>query len=412
MGLHASFDILSGIVDHYESRGRSIRHVEATPTDDSTDRLAVLVEVPLTLCSGSGTGVREGLSPESATLTENNGLQVEFTASSLLELPETAATALTTDETDVCVTDDGLLLTVEFTIDPSGAADRILTASDNSDDDSIVFEHVESSERSETATVSTENGDGDPAADERDPIDEALTTARDDSIPPYEDGDYLRQLYDFCDNFSEMSQRIPMDVSSETVRRYMIQANIHEPDTYETTPSVAERPEDPDGTQSEDCEATQPKNREETQMEHHEDSEDTQTEHLEDRGDTQTEHSEDRGDTQAEHSEDCEDTQTEHPEDGDLTASHSSSVDERLATDGIGLPEGVQITDVADAVVNSMTVYEVMRHLELERQETSEILKQLNLLDLVSRPLSHGPEEAVSYDTVASRIRQCGTSGA
>jgi hypothetical protein len=52
---------------------------------------------------------------------------------------------------------------------------------------------------------------------------------RDESVPPFEDSGYLRCLYNSCETFAEMSEKIDMEVSSETVRRYMIDANIHSP---------------------------------------------------------------------------------------------------------------------------------------------------------------------------------------
>ncbi len=385
MGLQTSFDILSGIVEYYESHGRSIQHVDATPTDENGDQLAVVIEVPLTLCSGSATDLGQELSPESAALTEDNGLQIEFSASSLLELPETTEAALSTDNTDICVTDNGLLLTVAFTIDPSGTPNRMSTATDNPSGDSSSLEPAESSGKPDSTTVSIAEENGTSTADERDSIDEALLTARDTSIPPYDDVGYLQELYNLCDNFTEMSERIAMDVSSETVRRYMIQANVHEPHTYETPPSVSDGMEDAENTRSQTQEETHP-DQPQAQEETHPDQPQAQEETHPD--------------------------QSQPQEEIDLTASHTLPVDEQLATDGIGLPNGIQITDIIDAVADSMTVYEVMNHLELNRRETSDILKELNLLDLVSRPLSYNPDEPISHDMIASRIRQCEASRA
>lgn len=67
--------------------------------------------------------------------------------------------------------------------------------------------------------------------EERDPVDAALAAARTPELRPYDDIPYLQALYDRCDTFAEMGERIDMDVSSETVRRYMIQAGVHVPAT-------------------------------------------------------------------------------------------------------------------------------------------------------------------------------------
>ena len=67
--------------------------------------------------------------------------------------------------------------------------------------------------------------------DERSDIGAELAAVRDDAIPPYKDTDYLQHLYDSCESFREMSERIDVDVSSSTVRRYMIDVGIHSPAT-------------------------------------------------------------------------------------------------------------------------------------------------------------------------------------
>lgn len=79
--------------------------------------------------------------------------------------------------------------------------------------------------------------------EELDAVDAALAAARTSELRPYDDIPYLQELYDRCDTFTEMSERIEMDVSGETVRRYMIQAGIHEPATVPTTADEMEVPD-------------------------------------------------------------------------------------------------------------------------------------------------------------------------
>lgn len=59
--------------------------------------------------------------------------------------------------------------------------------------------------------------------------------AREDrGVPPFDDTELLEEVYDSCDTFAEMTDALGMDVTAETVRRYMIDHGIHEPDSYET----------------------------------------------------------------------------------------------------------------------------------------------------------------------------------
>mgnify|MGYP006914302652 FL=1 len=81
------------------------------------------------------------------------------------------------------------------------------------------------------------------AGEELDPVDAALAAVRSPELRPYDDIPYLEELYDRCDTFAEMSERIEMDVSGETVRRYMIQAGIHEPATVKEPAETMELPD-------------------------------------------------------------------------------------------------------------------------------------------------------------------------
>ncbi|GGK72988.1 hypothetical protein [Haloarcula sebkhae] len=367
MGIHTAFTALAEVIDAYESRGRSIKTVEASPADTGDAVLDVTVAMPVSLRSGGGAD--EGLTPETARLTGSGDLEVTFSPSAT-ELQSTAGAALSIGDASATVTDDGLLLTVQLTIDATGAPDEAasvdcgpsLTAADIADSEPV----------SEGGDGSQENPQSDGAATQsrrgNDSGSDPFAAVRDDSVPPYEDTDYLQALYDECDNFREIAEQIQMDVSSETVRRYMIEADIHVPNTYDTSSDDEEEPSTESGASDED----------------------TNQSGAMDEGEQVT---------------------VAEPVSAESATSVEESVgelpDEQLVTDGIGLPAAVQLQDVADAVVESDTVYEVQRRLSLDRGQTRDLLEELNLLDLVLCRLADEPDHAVSYGTVASRIQQC-----
>ena len=174
-----------------------------------------------------------------------------------------------------------------------------------------------------------------------------------------------------------MSRRIAMDVSSETVRRYMIEADIHQPASYDTA--------------SPDAEAVD-----------------------------SAADSEDDVDSVAGTEEEEEPTVDSENEmdstDGGSVLDAEQPPAERLdrasiATDGLGLPADVRLEDIADAVVGAATVHEVQRQLGLERERTRDLLAELNLIDLVSRRLVDS-DRTVSYEQVADRLSQCSPSSA
>ncbi len=340
MGLQESFDVLTRVVEQFESRGRSVRNVEVTTDTEHAGALAVELTVPVSLCAASSGTLDTSLTPEQASLTGNGGLSITFSVSDFLPEPTDPDTVVATDERAVHVDDGELIMTVGFRIESvdgsgsDGPTDETATRSADGD--------VTAEEAQTETTATTENADGD------DPLGARLAAARSADVPAYDDTDYLRVLYESCETFTEMSDRIEMDVAAETVRRYMIEADIHDPTTYDTT----------------------------------------------------------------EHASDDEETESPAVEDAD-TATSAVAVepvpDEQFVTDGIGLPEGVTVEDIVDAVVNSTAVYEVQRTLDVDHDRTRDLLRQLNVLDLVVHRID-GPERPASKNEVVKRIRQCAVS--
>jgi hypothetical protein len=61
----------------------------------------------------------------------------------------------------------------------------------------------------------------------------------DDDRPPFKNPELLQEVYDAHDTFAEMAEALDMDVTGETVRRYMIDYNIHQPDSYSSNDATA-----------------------------------------------------------------------------------------------------------------------------------------------------------------------------
>lgn len=318
MGFRESLDVLADVLDGYREQGQSVRRVDVTTPESGGDALRVTVDVPVSLRAESGDGLRSGLAPEAARVTDDGEVRVELAATDVAAPPTRSDAVVAVEERDARLGDDGLVVTVELAVDPGAAAESAGTTGSGSD----------------------------PSTD--DAATDALAAARDESVPPYEDTEYLRALYGTRDSFAEMSREIPMDVSAETVRRYMIEAGIHEPTTYDTAASSAD-----------DGPAT-------------------------------------GGET------------ADGPDAAPSAADPMADVsDEPLITDGLGLPGDLDLKDVADAVVDSRTTYEVHRHLGIDQARTRDLLKQLNLHDLVLRRVGGDPDRRVSYDEVTARIREC-----
>jgi len=347
MEFQTAFDTLSTLVGKQKSRGRSVRNVEAT-TDGSTLRVAMEVLVSLSSASTDETDP----TVETTALTDEGGLAVELAVPELVPLPAATEATVGVKGRTVEVTGEGLLVDLDLTIDPPDAG---LPGPESRETDDTVTDGRGASaiDRARRGAVSDAVSDDAPA--------DGLEAVRDESIPPYEDVEYLRALYAECDTFSEMREEIAMDVSAETVRRYMIDAEIHEPTAYETATAeprsghggedgASDRDEPPAGDDSGKSSSVEP------------------------------------------------------PAEDDP---RQSLPDAQLVADGIGLPDDVEIGDIIEVVVRSSTVYEVRRDLGLDDGYARELMKQLDLLDLVMCRMSRAPDREVTYEEAAERVRQC-----
>ena len=176
----------------------------------------------------------------------------------------------------------------------------------------------------------------DAAGDSKNPSDGTSTESRDRDrdVPPFKDPDLLASVYESCDTFAEMAETLEMDVTAETVRRYMIDYDIHEPNSYDTVESSEDRTTDP----------------------------------------------------------------------GD---------DEPVVlSDGIGLPEDITVDALIKTVKQSNTIYEVKRDMGVDREDALEMLRELNLLDLVVGRLATEAERDISRGDVVERLREASATRA
>jgi len=310
-------------------------------------------------CEPDGTDVR--VTEEGVTVTDS-------TASAAVEL---SLSAVGRDESsvefrDVALDRDGALV---LTLEPT--ADVLATETRGVDVEPNAVRCDASAAVSITATVTAAaNGAPEEPADDvgstatpnRDDEEcsrpERVTDARETAstlvdgtadheveVPPFEDHALLADIYDSCETFAEMADVIEMDVSGETVRRYMIQQGIHEPASYDTgrTTGGSGRDEStdriPDGTE---------------------------TEPTVDR---------DRDDAAPE-----------------------------VVTDGMGLPESVSVDDIVGAVETSRTIYEVGRAIGVDRMDALAMLQEFDLLEFVMGRLADEPAPEVGRDRILRRI--------
>jgi hypothetical protein len=174
-------------------------------------------------------------------------------------------------------------------------------------------------------------------------------------VPPFRDTELLAEVYAAHGTFAEMADALGMDVTAETVRRYMIDAGVHQPTSYNTGGA---------------------------------DAADT----TDDASDAGTP-ADDVG----------RDGSTDESEPPDTTDRDGSPV---VLADGIGLPNDITVETLVETVKRSNTVHEVERAVGVDHDEALELLRELNLLDLVVGRLATEAERDIGRAEVVDRLRE------
>lgn len=163
--------------------------------------------------------------------------------------------------------------------------------------------------------------------------------------PAYKDPDTLQEVYERYDTFPKMTAALGVDVTSETVRRYMVKHGIHQPD-------------DADGTGMTD-----------------EDADETDDVRGFDSSDVSVAEA--------------------------LASADQDENEETLAADGLGVPKELTVGELAEIVTRSRTVHEAKQHLDIDYAHTRRLLSELDLIDFISGRLSTSQDEVTAEDVYA-----------
>jgi hypothetical protein len=318
---------LAGVIDEYEE-GRVI-HVETAERSGGTTSLTADIELPLSTDGASGG------SPELvlAEATVDGDGTVALTLESAIPVSGTPDD-VTVEPTDVNLSGEGApTVTVAASVPIDG--DQSTADGANGEAESVDDETVDDGEPVADGAPSVVESTGDRL--EENPEDavegpsDAIGTQGDRDVPPFRDTELLREVYESCDTFAEMTEVLDMDVTAETVRRYMVDHGIHEPNSYRTGGDGADAP-----------------------------------------------------------TADAEDDQ--HPP--------------VVLPDGIGLPDDVTVDSFIETIKRSNTIYEVKRDVGIEQEDALEMLKELNLIDLVVGRLATEAQRDIRREEIIERLRE------
>lgn len=334
MSLGSALRELGGFLDACRADG-TVSSVELSGRGDGASRIltaeVVLAATPMQGAEGTAT-----LSLAETDVAADGTLRLGFESTAPV-LP-TAEYDVAVDSTVASVAEDGTV-TVEATVAiPTG--------------ETTPAEPADATERTAAAVTAGGAADdehGTTAAGETDPAPEATADAdsaaegplagRDRDVPPFRDRELLAEVYESCDTFAEMTDALGMDVTAETVRRYMVDHGIHQPNSYDTG-----------------------------------ESDETET-----------------------------GASTVEPE---AEPEPEPAPTPPVVADGIGLPDDVTVETLIETVKRSNTIYEVRRDIGIEHDDALEMLRELNLLDLVVGRLATEAERDISHDEIVDRLRQ------
>ncbi|UPV76312.1 hypothetical protein M0R89_19305 (plasmid) [Halorussus limi] len=237
--------------------------------------------------------------------------------------------------------------------------------------------------------------------------------------PPYKDPERLAEVYDSESTFPEMRDELGVDVTPKTVRHYMVEYGIHDPETL--PPSHDDDGSKPTYKDPErlaevyDSERTFPEMRDELGVDV---TPKTVRHYMVKYGihDPETDSS---GAPTADSSDETGPELAAEGTDGDSTPDGDTISDDSVPDSGdvaaeiaesVELPDDLSVVGVTEAVCTAKTLYEVQRELGIDREQTYRLLSELNLLELVHGRVSTVSAHSQSRKTVERRIREAVTN--
>ncbi len=237
------------------------------------------------------------------------------------------------------------------------------------------------------------------------------STGRTDSksVPAYKDPDALQTVYEKYDTFPEMTEALGADVTSETVRRYMVEYDIHDPN--ETGPQVHGFA-DTDGTGGDTSDENSMTENGVTRSSEVTPEEKPESDSPETSGDGPLENStedEERTptatgtrataktvETDAAAGNESTEPGTDEADASELddtsvaeliAATDSGDGDDSVIADGLGIPKDLTVSELASIVNEANTFYEVKTALGVDRDHARHLLEETALIDLVTQRL-------------------------
>ncbi|WP_280535855.1 hypothetical protein [Halopenitus sp. POP-27] len=394
MGIGNRLQDLGRFLDECERRGEAVDDVDvAAITGVEADRLTADLEVTLSIDpTADRTALRDPRVGPDGT--------VRFALASTTGLMPAADHDVAARPTGADLDVDG---TVTVTFAATVPADEARADGTGPDVEADADAEIDGDADAEPSASTSTDGDHPTPSDARTEPDSRETTTAftsDRDVPPFKDPDLLAEVYEACETFAEMAAALEMDVTGETVRRYMIDYDIHEPNTYRTgntTDDADDRQEDPESSTDPSTATDRPASKPDGPASTPDGPVSTPD------GPASKPESEGPASKPDRPASETESRDTGHP----APSPDGADVDQPVVlSDGIGLPEDVAVDALIETVMRSNTIYEVKRDVDVDREDALELLKELNLLEFVVGQLATEGERETTREDIIACLRE------
>jgi hypothetical protein len=232
------------------------------------------------------------------------------------------------------------------------------------------------------------------------------------AVPAYKDPEALQAVYEEYDTFPEMTEALGADVTSETVRRYMVDYDIHDPsDNTPQAHSFSHTSAGTDQSEGDDRSYTSPTERTGSASRGTADSTDSSGTVAANSGESPSDTDESAASDRTGNTNRGSEA---NPNSGDdelgnrsvaelLAEMDNQNSGDKLIADGLGIPQDLTIAELASIVNQSNTIHEVGQRLSMSQGNARRLLQGLDLISFVTHRLA-ADQIDVSHAEIKRRI--------
>jgi len=229
------FRELADVLETFETASTGITVTQATPVNENlldTETVAVKVgaRVPFLddgMITDNGEPPDISVTPANVSLERDGSLHVELQVTAQYGETSETINESPASEPEHPVEPESRPTQTEASEEQTGGdpSPKPTATTESTTTDKRHADHTGTASNAETARPTSEDADAAQETVSPEQVDADPDTER----PPYRDPTRLQEVYDEYETFAEMTEALDVDVTPQTVRRYMIKHDIHTP---------------------------------------------------------------------------------------------------------------------------------------------------------------------------------------